>query len=107
MDDDMVLPAGNSAPESTADVARSSPDALAAELNSQREMSKRLIEQSNKLLQSVGSFNDQAKSLRQVLEANDAMRSQWPALTNRVQQLERQLEEGHNCPDISPTASTG
>ncbi|MCP5523227.1 MAG: hypothetical protein H7A46_16960 [Verrucomicrobiales bacterium] len=94
----MVFPAGNAAPESAADVVQFYRDALTAELNSQRETSAQLIDQSKQLQQSMERFNDQTRSLRQVLEGNAAIRSEPPALTNRVQKLERQLEEGREVP---------
>ncbi|MHB1310113.1 MAG: hypothetical protein ACYC23_23840 [Limisphaerales bacterium] len=44
---------------------------------------------------------DQANSLRQALEEDHQIRTQWPALTNRLDQLERLLEEGREAPSRS------
>lgn len=96
-----VFPPAKPAPDSAVDVVQFYRDALTAELKAQRATSAQIIDQSRQLQQNMGTLIDQANSLRQALEEDHQIRTQWPALTNRLDQLERLLEEGREAPSRS------
>lgn len=89
----VVFPPHEVAAPSAANVMQFYRDALTTELNTQRSTSEQIIEQSRQLEQSVGTLNEQAQSLRGSVEDVSRLRSQWPSLTNRLEELERRLND--------------
>ena len=75
-------------------------DALTAELNQQRGVSLRVIEQSQALQEQAQKFAGQAQAVRNALEESLRLRTQVESLTNRLEQLEQRLR-----PNPAPIAS--
>jgi len=88
-----VFPCGEVAATSATNAVLFFRDALTAELNQQRTAPQAIVDQSQELLKNVQTLSDQAQSLRESAEETARMRSQWQALTNRLDRLERRLRE--------------
>lgn len=93
-----LFPSGEVAASSATNAVLFFRDALTAELNQQREASQAILDQSQQLLTNIHSLSDQARSLQQSAEEAARMRSQWQALTNRLDRLERRLRETEAAP---------
>ena len=101
-----VFPSGEVAASSATNAVLFFRDALTAELNQQRTASQAIVDQSQELLKNVQTLSGQAQSLRESAEETARMRSQWQALTNRLDRLERRLREPEVAPATPPPPST-
>ena len=89
----LVFPAPDTAASSVTNVTGFLRDALSAELNQQRAVSQRIIEQSKSLQQQVETFTGQTRALRESLDEAMRLRGEINALTNRLDQLEQRLRQ--------------
>ena len=83
----LVVPAPDTAATALTNATIFWRDALTADLNQQRAVSLRVIEQSQVLQQQVQKFTGQAQAVREALEESLRLRVQVEDLTNRLEQL--------------------
>jgi len=101
-----VFPSGEIAASSATNAVLFFHDALTAELNQQRAASQAIMEQSQQLLQNVQALGQQAHSLRESAEESSRMRTQWQAVTSRLDRLERRLRETDTSPATNAPLDT-